>query len=76
MLLALNLVHRAQRLLRLGARDRHPIALAMLDIDHFKQVNDDYGHPIGDRVLRAIAERLAAKRAGRARSIAHEAERI
>jgi GGDEF domain-containing protein len=39
-----------------------PIAVIMLDIDHFKQVNDAYGHGVGDQVLKAIAERLRAVR--------------
>ncbi len=36
------------------------VAVLMLDVDHFKQVNDDYGHAAGDRALRSIAETLRA----------------
>ena len=36
-------------------RDGQPLAFAMLDIDHFKQVNDRYGHPMGDRVIKSLA---------------------
>ena len=36
-------------------RDGQPLAFAMLDIDHFKQVNDSYGHPMGDRVIKSLA---------------------
>lgn len=36
-------------------RDKTPLSFAMLDLDFFKKVNDNYGHPVGDRVLKSIA---------------------
>lgn len=41
------------------------LCLVMLDVDHFKQVNDSYGHVFGDRVLRAIGEVLKSVVKGR-----------
>ena len=41
-------------------RDGKSFGIVMADVDHFKYVNDTYGHPIGDVVLQEVSKRLAA----------------
>jgi len=42
----------------LGSGRANPISLIMMDLDHFKQINDTYGHEAGNDILRGVADRL------------------
>lgn len=49
---------------RVAERKRWPLALGLMDVNRFKQINDEHGHPAGDAVLAGIGAILAIGRAG------------
>lgn len=46
----------ASQIIKINARNRQQTTLTIIDIDHFKQINDTYGHPFGDTVIQALAD--------------------
>src|SRR5690606_1924010 len=51
---------RLDALVRRASHGGEPVSVLLVDIDHFKKVNDGYGHHVGDEVLREFAARLAS----------------
>ena len=57
-----SLVEQLDVLLANASRHQFPVCVLMIDIDHFKQINDTYGHNAGDRAICHVADLLAAHR--------------
>lgn len=49
---------KAEKLWRQASRNKEPLAIIIMDVDHFKLYNDYYGHPAGDKCLQAISSVL------------------
>ncbi|WP_334177707.1 sensor domain-containing diguanylate cyclase [Pseudoxanthomonas sp.] len=60
--------------MRKAAQSGDPLAVAVLDVDHFKTVNDLHGHDEGDRVLVALGDMLRSQAAGRGLAARHGGE--
>lgn len=59
-----HLDDRLGQLVTSAERSNRPLSLALLDLDHFKSINDNYGHPAGDAALQGAAELISASARG------------
>ena len=56
--------------------DDSPVSFVMIDLDHFKAFNDNYGHAAGDEILRAVAQKVAKVVKGKGKHTGTEAKRF
>ena len=62
---------RMRQAIQRAKRNRHKVAVLMVDIDHFKRINDSLGHSAGDALLDAVAKKLCASGAADGHCGAH-----